>query len=203
MDYLPECTLMTPWYFWQVPITCLPAAACVKHNNQMRCQSGEPEVFLRQKPEDIEGCHSVHDRAVNTFLVGALHQKTLQAPSQEERQAQAETPKLQSVAEQGSRKDHASSVGVGFLRHLKYSARVISSDLNQTSLCTRLSTVVTCFLIHLQSTAFLRWTHSLACSNPLPCACCHSAQECLSQIDPRVVSMLLWDPRLAGSVTEK
>lgn len=49
-----QCTLMTPWYFWQVPITCLPAAACVKHNHQMCCQSGGPEGFLRQKPEDIE-----------------------------------------------------------------------------------------------------------------------------------------------------
>lgn len=49
-----QCTLMTPWYFWQVPITCLPAAACVKHSDQMCCQSGEPEFFLRQKPEDIE-----------------------------------------------------------------------------------------------------------------------------------------------------
>lgn len=128
------------------------------------------------------------------------HQKELQAPSQEERQAQAETPKLQSVAEHRWRKDHASSAGVGFPRLLKYPARVISSDLNQTSLCTRLSTMVTCFLIHLQSTAFLRWIHSLARSNPLLCACCHS---CLSQIDPRVVSMLLWDPSLAGSFTEK
>lgn len=97
--------------------------------------------------------------------------------SQEERQTQAETPKLQSVAEHHSRKHHASSVGVGFLRHLKYSARVISSDLNQTSLYTRLSTMVTCFIIHPQSTAILKWIHSLAHSNHLPCACCHPAQE--------------------------
>lgn len=152
----------------------------------------------------FQSCHSeVHDRAVNTLLVGAQGWKKLQPPSQEERRAQAETPKLQSVAEHHSRKDHASSAGVGFLRHLKYPARVISSDLNQTSLCTQLSTMVTCFLIHLQSTAFLRWIHSLARSNPPPCASCHSVQESLSQIDPRVVSVLLWDCRLAGGMTEK
>lgn len=37
--------------------------------------------------------------------------------------------------------------------------------------------MVTCFIIHLQSTAVLRWIHSLAHSNHLPCACCHPAGE--------------------------
>lgn len=81
------------------------------------------------------------------------------------------------MAKHHSRKHHASSAGVGFLRHLKYPARVISSDLNQTSLYTRLPTMVTCFIIHLQSTAILRWIHSLAHSNRLPCARGHPARE--------------------------
>lgn len=81
------------------------------------------------------------------------------------------------MAEHHSRKHHGSSTGVGFLRHRTYSARVISSDLNQTSLCTCLSTMVTCFVIHLQSTAGLRWIHCLAHSNRLPCAHCHPVRE--------------------------
>lgn len=48
----PAC--MTLWYFWQVPVTCLPAAASTKHDGRMCRQPGEPEVFLKHKPMDIE-----------------------------------------------------------------------------------------------------------------------------------------------------
>lgn len=46
---------MTLRYFWQVAVTCLPAAACAKHDSQMCRQPGDPEVLLRHEPMDIGG----------------------------------------------------------------------------------------------------------------------------------------------------
>lgn len=49
-----QCACKTLWYFRQVPIKWLPSAASVKHDGQMCHQPGEPEIFLRHKPADIE-----------------------------------------------------------------------------------------------------------------------------------------------------